>query len=451
MRYRTDADTVVLALPRGGVPVAYEVALALNAPLDVVLVRKLGLPGHAELAIGAIASGSVRVLNEELIARLHIPMSVIDKVAEWEQQELKRRERTYRGDLPQRSLEGHTVILVDDGLATGATMRAAVTAVRKHLPARVVIAVPVASLYTCHFLKDVVDDVVCAFTPEPLQAVGLWYDDFTPTTDEEVVDLLSKAREAHGLASENDDFEQTLGPAPLTGMHSDLPDPLQGIRSVITEAIAASEAPSDKSTFLTNVDRSLGQLVCAQRELRSAQATQPAVGNLLAHQTDLVERALSPLVDVSASNSGADGGRIAALIESIARLDVRIAHGLTGMPCFEVELSASSPSDFYLGLSGNDVVMNGGLFIATFANAPAVGEKVSVGIMFPGGDVAELSGVVAFLQNYLSDDTPAGFGVRFHDVPKEGAALVAEFAQLREPLVRESQASTPSAGPVSSV
>jgi predicted phosphoribosyltransferase len=184
-------DVLVLALPRGGVPVAYEVARALHAPLDVFLVRKLGVPGSEELAMGAVATGGVRVLNEDIVRRLRIPDFVIDAVAAWEQQELVRREVLYRGDAPPPDVRDRTVILVDDGLATGATMLAAVKALRRQEPARIVVAVPVASRDTCEQLRTEVEEVICAVTPEPFDAVGWWYEDFSQTTDEEVRELLA--------------------------------------------------------------------------------------------------------------------------------------------------------------------------------------------------------------------------------------------------------------------
>lgn len=187
------SDVVVLALPRGGVPVGYEIARALGAPLDVFVVRKLGLPFHRELAIGAIASGGIRVLNQELIEGLRISPSAIDAAAEAEQWELERREALYRGGRTPATLFGRTVILVDDGLATGASMRAAIEGVRDHRPARIVVAAPVASADTCRELQALADDVVCAATPEPFQAVGLWYDDFSQTPDLEVRELLALA------------------------------------------------------------------------------------------------------------------------------------------------------------------------------------------------------------------------------------------------------------------
>jgi putative phosphoribosyl transferase len=192
--YTGQRDVIVLALPRGGVPVAYPVAEALRVPLDIFLVRKLGVPGHEEMAMGAIATGGTRVLNMEVVRHLRIPPEMIDMVAESELRELRRREQAYRGNTPPPDLYGKTVILVDDGLATGASMRAAVIALRQHGPRRVVVAVPVAAEQTCDEFQSDVDQIVCAATPEPFHAVGLWYRDFSQTTDDEVKELLSRAR-----------------------------------------------------------------------------------------------------------------------------------------------------------------------------------------------------------------------------------------------------------------
>jgi putative phosphoribosyl transferase len=189
-------DVVVLALPRGGVPVGYEVAKELGAPLDVFLVRKLGVPGHEELAMGAIASGGVLVLDERVLRWLGINEDQIQATLARELDELRRREAAYRDGRPLPELKEKTVILVDDGLATGASMQAAARAVRRHEPARIVIAVPVASRATCDQFKDEVDEVVCAVTPEPFYAVGNWYEDFTQTTDDEVRELLERAADA---------------------------------------------------------------------------------------------------------------------------------------------------------------------------------------------------------------------------------------------------------------
>jgi len=190
--YRGRQDVVVLALPRGGVPVAFEVAEALDAPLDIFVVRKLGMPGYPEFAIGAIASGGVRVLSEEVIRWHRIPAVQIEAMAGAELEELERREREYRQGRPMTDLESRTVILVDDGLATGSSMRAAVQAVRIHKPARVIVAVPVGARSTCEEFADIADETVCARMPEPFSAVGLWYRDFSQTTDEEVRALLQE-------------------------------------------------------------------------------------------------------------------------------------------------------------------------------------------------------------------------------------------------------------------
>jgi len=193
LAYAGRSDVIVLALPRGGVPVAYEVARALNAPLDIFIVRKLGLPGHEELAIGAIASGGIRVLNHDIVQGLKIPQTMIDTVTRQELHELERRERAYRGDRPPPDIRGRTVILIDDGLATGASMRAAIAALRAQNPARIVVAVPTAAPETCAAFESEVDEVICAMTPEPFYGVGRWYEDFSQTTDEEVRTLLEQA------------------------------------------------------------------------------------------------------------------------------------------------------------------------------------------------------------------------------------------------------------------
>jgi putative phosphoribosyl transferase len=193
-------DVIVLALPRGGVPVAAEVAKELGAPLDVFLVRKLGVPGHEELAMGAIASGGVLVLDDGVLRWLGISEEQVQRALTRELDELRRREAAYRNGRPLPDLKGKTVILVDDGLATGASMQAAARAVRRHQPARIVIAVPVASRATCDQFRDDVDEVVCAVTPEPFYAVGNWYEDFSQTSDEEVRELLERAPKERGTS-----------------------------------------------------------------------------------------------------------------------------------------------------------------------------------------------------------------------------------------------------------
>ncbi len=192
-KYAGSADLLVLALPRGGVPVALEVAQKLGAPLDVFLVRKLGVPGHEELAMGAIASGGVRVTNEDVVRFLNIPDEVINIVEAEERRELQRRENVYRSGRTPIEVEGKIVILVDDGLATGSTMRAAAKALQLQNPARIVIAVPVSAPETCEEFRREVDEIVCVATPDPFRGVGLWYENFAQTTDEEVRELLQQA------------------------------------------------------------------------------------------------------------------------------------------------------------------------------------------------------------------------------------------------------------------
>jgi putative phosphoribosyl transferase len=192
VKYAGEHDVVVLALPRGGVPVAYEVAELLAAPLDVFLVRKLGVPGHDELAMGAIASGGLRVLNEDVIHALRLSDEAIDAVTAREWRTLRERELTYRGERPRPKVQGCTVILVDDGLATGASMRAAVQTLNEERPKQLVAAVPVAPPETCEAIRAEVDEIVCALMPATFHDVGRWYEDFVQTTDEEVRELLGR-------------------------------------------------------------------------------------------------------------------------------------------------------------------------------------------------------------------------------------------------------------------
>jgi len=192
-KYQNRPDVLVLALPRGGVPVAYEVAKALNAPLDVFIVRKLGVPGYEELAMGAIATGGIRALNKQVIRLLDIPMHVIDAVAAQEEKELERRERLYRGDRPAPDIRGKTAIIVDDGLATGSTMSVALSALRQKQPGKLIVAVPTAPADICDSLCQMADEVVCPATPEPFRAVGQSYRRFDQTTDDEVRELIKQA------------------------------------------------------------------------------------------------------------------------------------------------------------------------------------------------------------------------------------------------------------------
>ncbi len=190
--YKDKPNVLVLGLPRGGVPVAHEVARQLNAPLDVFIVRKLGVPGHEELGMGAIATGGIRILNDSVIEQLGIPPKTVELVTAKEQEELARRERLYRGERPLPAIQGRTIIVVDDGLATGSTMKAAVAALRERQPARLIVAVPTAPIETCGELKMIADEVVCPLTPEPFYSVGGSYIDFSQTTDEEVRELIGR-------------------------------------------------------------------------------------------------------------------------------------------------------------------------------------------------------------------------------------------------------------------
>jgi len=192
-QYKNQPDVLILGLPRGGVPVAYEVAREMKAPLDVFIVRKLGVPGHEELGMGAIATGGVRILQDGIVRELGISPQTIEAVSAREQAELERRERLYRGDRPAPTIKGRTIVIVDDGLATGSTMKAAIQAVRQQDPRQVIVAVPTAPSETCEQLKGSADEVVCALTPEPFFAVGGSYADFTQITDEEVRDLIASA------------------------------------------------------------------------------------------------------------------------------------------------------------------------------------------------------------------------------------------------------------------
>jgi predicted phosphoribosyltransferase len=195
LKYARRADVIVLALPRGGVPVAYEVATALEVRLDLMLVRKLGVPSHQEFAMGAIASGGIQIVNEDALRANHIDQRTLEAVVAREGQELLRRERAYRANRAPMKLQDQVVILIDDGLATGASMMAAVHAVRLQKPARIVVAVPVAPLETAEALRSEVDELVCPLTPEWLMSIGSWYVDFSQTSDEEVIDLLQRAWE----------------------------------------------------------------------------------------------------------------------------------------------------------------------------------------------------------------------------------------------------------------
>lgn len=221
--YINQHDLLVLALPRGGVPVAFEIARALHAPLDVIVVRKLGVPGQEELAMGAIATGGVRILNNDVVQFLNIPNEFIEKVVANEQQELERRERLYRGDRPAYTVLGRAVILVDDGIATGATMRAAVAALKQQEYAHIVIAVPTAAPATCDEFANEVDELVCVMQPEPFFAVGYWYRQFSQTSDEEVRSLLERANYGYLAAQQKPQMRPEIANQPRK-RSSTLPD-----------------------------------------------------------------------------------------------------------------------------------------------------------------------------------------------------------------------------------
>ena len=197
--YQDRDNVIVYGLPRGGVPVAFEVATALGAPLDVLIVRKLGVPGHPELAMGAVAARGVRVVNDSVVRQLGIPDDDIERISKQQREEVEDRERRFRGDIEAPDPEGAVAIVIDDGIATGSTMRASIEALRDMSPAEIVVAVPVASPDVCEEFEQLADEVVCLATEQPLGAVGIWYEDFDQTTDQEVIDLLAKAWEQHGM------------------------------------------------------------------------------------------------------------------------------------------------------------------------------------------------------------------------------------------------------------
>lgn len=231
LAYKNRQDVLVLALPRGGVPVAFVVAEALRAPLDVLLVRKLGVPGHEELAMGAIASGGIVVLNDEVVHGLGISQATLQQSLGKEQAELARREQLYRGDRPALQLHGRTVIVIDDGLATGSTMQAAVAALKPQQPSRIVVAVPVGAKESCAALQKSADEVVCVKTPQPFYGVGQWYDDFSQTTDQEVRQLLSLAAAPHGtMAPRAPAGNRSEGNLPIPGLSSETREPLPTAR-----------------------------------------------------------------------------------------------------------------------------------------------------------------------------------------------------------------------------
>lgn len=249
VQYRGRSDVIVLALPRGGVPVGYEVARELGLPLDVFVVRKLGMPGHEEFAIGAIASGGVRVLDEDSLAAGGVSTAELERITTRERTELERRERLYRHGRPPLDVSGRTAILVDDGLATGQTMRAGVAALRREGASAVVVAVPVAASETCEAFRELADDVVCIMTPDPFMAVGLWYEDFSQTSDAEVERLLASAAREKGAAVERDVAITTTEPA----LHATLAVPGEARGVVIFAHGSGSSRFSPRNRYVARV------------------------------------------------------------------------------------------------------------------------------------------------------------------------------------------------------
>ncbi|MEA2295844.1 MAG: hypothetical protein QOE86_3483, partial [Solirubrobacteraceae bacterium] len=254
-QYAGRDDVIVLGLPRGGVPVAFEVARALSAPLDVYLVRKLGVPGHEEMAMGAIATGGTRVLNKQLIESLDIPPEWIEAIDAKERRELERRDRLYRGDRPPPDIAGNTVIVVDDGLATGSTMVAAVHAIRQDDPAKIVVAVPVADPDVCEGLRKLADEVVCLSTPRPLRSVGSWYDDFSQLTDEDVREMLV-------LAPNRPPARQLEGVGQLTGEAGDYDPVLE--RAAAARFVLIGEASHGTHEFYRDRAEMTKRLIAEQ-------------------------------------------------------------------------------------------------------------------------------------------------------------------------------------------
>jgi putative phosphoribosyl transferase len=324
--YAGRTDVVVLALPRGGVPVGYQVAHALHVPLDVFIVRKLGLPAHPELAVGAIASGGIRVIDRAAMHQFGVTDEDLAAVAAAEERELERRERRYRGGIPTPDVTDKTVILVDDGLATGATMVAAATALRAQRPARLVVAVPVAAPETCDAFRQLVDDIICAVTPEPFYAVGAWYEDFSETSDEEVSDLLARAARELGGAGIEREVRVTGGAITLEGTLA-LPSDTRGV--VLFAHGSGSSRHSPRNRFVAEQLRNRGMatalldLLSAEEEASDARNRRlrfdiELLAERLVHAIDWIGREPTTR-DLPIGLFGASTGAGAALVAAAAR------------------------------------------------------------------------------------------------------------------------------------
>jgi len=329
------SDTVVLALPRGGVPVAAEIAHELAVPLDVFVVRKLGVPGHEELALGAIASGGVRVLNQGVVDAARMSPEAVERVARRELEEVERREAAYRGGRPPVETAGKRVILVDDGLATGATMRAAVAAVRATDPARIVVAVPIAAASTCEELAREVDEIVCLRTPEPFYAVGLWYEDFSQTTDEEVRALLDQP----AAGAVEDEFTIRVEAGALGGRLA-VPAGARGVVLFAHGSGSSRHSPRNRRVADALNDAGLGtllvDLLTAEEDAvdvatREHRFDIPLLAGRVLTASDWVERD-ERTAGLPLGYFGASTGAAAALVAAAERAQVRAVVSRGGRP-----------------------------------------------------------------------------------------------------------------------
>ena len=361
-RYAGREDVIVLALPRGGVPVGFEVAAALQAPLDVLVVRKLGVPGHEEYAMGAIASGGVRVLNDEIVRSLGLPEAAVEAVVRAEQAELERRERLYRDARPPPAVRGRTVIVIDDGLATGSTMRAAVAALRLQQPARIVVAVPTAAADTCELLRREADEVVCPSTPEPYRAVGLWYEDFAQTSDADVRELLTLARQTQTAAAQR----ALRIPAGAALLDADLSLPPAATGLVLFAHGSGSSRLSPRNRHVASLLNEAGlATVLADLLTQDEEALDQRTRHLRFDIGLLAERlvaaadwlhAEAPTARLPLGCFGASTGAGAALVAAAQRPDtIRAVVSRGGRPDLAGEALAQVRAPTLLVVGGNDV------------------------------------------------------------------------------------------------